>query len=52
MVLIEGGKLVGCLLDTNDVCILGPHALVEVAFGRILEVAIGRRLFNLAGAPR
>jgi hypothetical protein len=49
MVLIDQGKLVGCLLDTNDVCILGPHALVEVAFGRILEVAIGRRLFRLPG---
>jgi len=49
IVLIEGGELIGCLLDTNDVCILGPHALVQVAFGRILEVAIGRRLFRLAG---
>jgi len=48
-VLVEEGRLVGCLLDTNDVCILGPHALVEVAFDRILEVAIGRRLFRLAG---
>ncbi len=49
MILIEKSKLVGCLLDTTELCILGPHALVEVAFDRILEVAIGRRLLRLAG---
>ena len=49
VILIEEGKLVGWLLDGKEVCILGPHELVEVAFERILEVAIDRRLFSLAG---
>jgi hypothetical protein len=49
MILIEQGRLVGWLLDAEDVCILGPHELVEAAFEKILEVAIGRRLFTLAG---
>lgn len=48
-VLIEEGKLAGCLLDSENVCILGPHELVEVAFDRILEVGIGRRLLPLTG---
>lgn len=49
LVAIEEGHFAGCLLDTEDLCILGPHELVEVAFDRILEVAIGRRLLPLAG---
>ena len=49
MVVIEQGKFVGSLLDTEDVCILGPHELVQAAFDRILEVGIGRRLVALIG---
>ena len=45
-VAIEHGVLAGCLFNTEDVCILGTHELVQVAFDRILEVAIGRRLFS------
>lgn len=45
-VAIEHGVLAGCLFNTADVCILGTHELVQVAFDRILEVAIGRRLFS------
>jgi hypothetical protein len=50
-VAIEEGHFAGCLLDTEELCILGQHELVEVAFDKILEVAIGRRLFTLAGQP-
>ncbi|HEV3481976.1 MAG TPA: hypothetical protein VGR97_06560 [Candidatus Acidoferrales bacterium] len=50
-VAIEEGHFAGCLLDTEELCILGPHELVEVAFDKILEVAIGRRLLTLAGQP-
>jgi hypothetical protein len=49
LVAVEEGNFAGCLLDTEDLCILGPHELVEVAFDKILEVAIGRRLLRLAG---
>jgi len=47
LVAIEEGLLAGCLLDTEDLCILGPHELVVVAFDRILEVALGRRLIEV-----
>jgi hypothetical protein len=46
---VEKGRFAGCLLDTEDICILGPHEFVEVAFEKILEVKIGRRLIALAG---
>lgn len=46
---IENGKFAGCLLDTEDLCILGPHELVQAAFDKILEVSIGRRLLRLTG---
>jgi hypothetical protein len=46
---IEGGKFAGCLFDMDDLCILGPHELVGVAFDKILEVAVGRRLLQLIG---
>src|SRR5579864_7513752 len=49
LVAIEEGRFAGCLLDTEDLCILGPHEFVEVAFDKILEVAIGRRLVKLEG---
>ena len=49
LVAIEEGHFAGCLLDAGDLCILGPHELVEVAFDKILEVALGRRLLTLAG---
>ena len=47
--LIEGRCLVGWLLETDDLSILGPHPFVKVAFERILEVVIDRRLLPLAG---
>jgi len=46
---ILNGRFAGSLLDTPGLCILGPHELVQAAFGKILEVAIGRRLIALAG---
>ncbi len=46
---IEEGNFAGYLLDTEDLCILGPHELVEVAFDKIVEVAIARRLLKLDG---
>jgi len=45
-VAIEEGRAAGWLLESSDVCLLGPHELVKVAFDRILEVAIGRQFFH------
>ena len=49
LVAIEEGHFGGCLLDTEDQCILGRHELVEVAFDKVLEVGLGRRLLTLLG---
>jgi hypothetical protein len=46
---IEAGRFAGSLLDTEDVCILGPHELAGAAFDKILEVSIGRKLLRLEG---
>ncbi len=46
---VEEGRLAGCLLESKDVCILGPDELVEAAFDKILEVAIARKLLALGG---
>ncbi len=47
VVRMEEGKLAGYLLESKDICILGPDELVTAAFDKILEVGIGRKLFNL-----
>jgi len=44
---IEEGKAAGWLLESSDLCLLGPHELVQVGFDRILEVAVSRELFRL-----
>ncbi len=46
---IEKGRLAGCLLESKDVCLLGPDELVAAAFDKILEVAIARKMFKLGG---
>ncbi|HEX2711159.1 MAG TPA: glycoside hydrolase family 57 protein [Candidatus Acidoferrales bacterium] len=49
VVRIEEGKLAGYLLESKNVCILGPDELVQAAFDKILEVAIAPRFLALAG---
>ena len=46
-VAIEGGRAASWLLESSDVCLLGPHESVKVAFDKILEVAIGRQFFDV-----
>ena len=46
-VAIEEGKAAGWLLESRDLCLLGPHELVKVGFDRILEVGISRQFFKL-----
>ncbi len=47
VVRMEEGKLAGYLLESKDICILGPDELVAAAFDKILEVGIARKLFSL-----
>jgi len=49
VVRIEGGELAGYLLESRDFCLLGPDEMVEVAYDRVLEVAIARPVVALAG---
>ena len=46
---VEEGKLAGYLMESKDVCLLGPDELVAVAFDKILEVAIAREMLSLGG---
>ena len=46
---LEEGAQAGYLLESKDVCLLGPDEMVSVAFVKILEVAIAREMFDLRG---
>jgi alpha-amylase/alpha-mannosidase (GH57 family) len=41
---ITGGKLVGYRVETQDLCLIGPDPLVQVAYERIFEVSAARSL--------
>lgn len=41
---IENGDLTGYRAETHDVCLLGPDPLIEVAYDKILEIAVSREL--------
>lgn len=45
---LEGGRFAGCLFETEELCLLGPHELVGAAFEDILEVSIARKLVRLS----
>ncbi len=49
VVRLEEGRLAGYLVESKDICLLGPDELLAVAFDKILEVAAARRLFSLGG---
>jgi len=46
---IERGKLAGYLLESKNFCLLGPDEMMEVAYEKVLEVAIARPVVALAG---
>ncbi len=46
---IEEGRLAGYLMESKDVCLLGPDEMVAVAFDNILEVAVARKMLALTG---
>ena len=37
----------GYLLESKDLCVLGPDEMVKVAFDRILEVSVAREMIQL-----
>jgi hypothetical protein len=43
------GKFAGCVLEQGGACLLHPETMVTAAFGKIIEVAIARELFDLRG---
>jgi len=48
VVRFENGRVTGYLVESRDLCLLGPDDVVRVAFDRILEVSVAREMFFLA----
>ncbi len=46
---LEEGRLAGYLMESKDFCLLGPDEMVVVAFDKILEVAIAKKMVTLMG---
>jgi hypothetical protein len=44
---LEGGKVSGYLVESRDMCLLGPDEVVRVACDKILEVSVAKELFVL-----
>jgi alpha-amylase/alpha-mannosidase (GH57 family) len=49
VVRIENGALAGYLVESKDVCLLGPDEMVGAAFDKILEISVSRKLFPFEG---
>ncbi len=46
---VEEGKLSGCVVEHDGVCLLRPQTVMSAAFGTIIEVGLARELFDLRG---
>ncbi len=46
---VEDGKLSGCVVEHDGLCLLRPQAVVSAAYGKIMEVGLARELFDLLG---
>jgi alpha-amylase/alpha-mannosidase (GH57 family) len=46
---VQDGKLAGCVVEHHGVCLLHPETGVSAAYGKIMEVALARELFDLSG---
>jgi hypothetical protein len=46
---VANRKFAGCVLEQGGACLLHPETMVTAAFGKIIEVAIARELFDLRG---
>ena len=40
--------MTGYLVESRDLCLLGPDEVVKVGFDRILEVSVAKEMFFLA----
>jgi alpha-amylase/alpha-mannosidase (GH57 family) len=49
---LQRGRLAEVDIEQNRVCLLNPRESVAVAYDNILELAVSKELFNLAGATR
>jgi alpha-amylase/alpha-mannosidase (GH57 family) len=47
VVRIEEGRVTAYLVESRDLCLLGPDDVVSVAFGKILEVSIAKEMVQL-----
>jgi hypothetical protein len=43
----QGGRVTGYLVESRDLCLLGPDEIVKVGFDRILEVSVAKEMFSL-----
>jgi alpha-amylase/alpha-mannosidase (GH57 family) len=48
VVRFEGGRVTGYLVESRDLCLLGPDDVVKVAFDRILEISVAKEMLFLA----
>ena len=44
---LEEGRVKGYLVESRDLCLLGPDEIVKVACDRILEVSVAKEMFLL-----
>src|SRR5262249_53276041 len=49
---IVKGKLVEYSVEQAHICLLAPAQVVEVAFDKILEVAVQKEVIQMKGVPR
>jgi alpha-amylase/alpha-mannosidase (GH57 family) len=47
VVRLEEGKVAGYLIESRDLCLLGPDEVVKVACDQILEVSVTKEMFQL-----
>ena len=47
VVRLEEGRVTGYLVESRDLCLLGPDEVVKVACDRILEVSVAKEMFIL-----
>ena len=47
VVRLEEGKVAGYLIESRDLCLLGPDEVVKVACDQILEVSVAKEMFQL-----
>jgi len=46
---VANRKFAGCVVEQGGACLLHPQTMVTAAFGKIIEVAMARELFDLRG---